>query len=204
MPPSSPRLPRVRPARKSDHQRCRIRRAARDSICAIPIRPDNRAQPSTTSTHAPRQDALHICSPRPLTCGQRYPVPDPDRLDISEGDLLEIFSPRSAITAHARISEIRTGVVFVPFHYGYWDTDARPAETSHIHRRVANELTLTDWDPASKQPIFKIAGAGIRKVSSGNGTPLDCANQHSICAGTQHCAEDHWWPAAMAQEETEY
>ena len=31
---------------------------------------------------------------------------------------------RGAIEAPARISGIRPGVVFVPFHYGYWDRDA--------------------------------------------------------------------------------
>ena len=49
------------------------------------------------------------------------------------------------------------GHVFVPFHYGYWDDD-RPAD------RAANELTLTEWDPVSKQPHFKYAAARASKV----------------------------------------
>jgi len=48
-------------------------------------------------------------------------------------------------------------VLFLPFHYGYWDD-------GHRHRRAANELTLTDWDPVSKQPIFKTAAASVRRV----------------------------------------
>ena len=60
-------------------------------------------------------------------------------------------------------------MVFLPFHYGYWDTPGawRPSESG----RAANELTLTDWDPASKQPIFKTAACSVRKVADGDGTP---------------------------------
>ncbi len=82
---------------------------------------------------------------------------------ISEGDVVEIRTPRGCVTASARITGIRDGVVFLPFHYGYWDEDA-PSED-----RAANELTLTDWDPVSKQPIFKTAAASLRRVDAGRG-----------------------------------
>ena len=49
--------------------------------------------------------------------------------------------------------------MFVRFHYGYWD-----AADPDRHDRAANELTVTDWDPASKQPIFKLAAVRIRRV----------------------------------------
>ncbi|WP_328393299.1 hypothetical protein [Nocardia sp. NBC_00416] len=39
-------------------------------------------------------------------------------------------------------------MVFVPFHYGYRDL---PHATG---LRAANELTRTEVDPASKQPLF--------------------------------------------------
>lgn len=87
----------------------------------------------------------------------------------SEGDLLQITTPRGEVTARLRISGIRDGVLFLPFHYGYWDTpgghepDGRP--------RAANELTLTDWDPASKQPIFKTAAAAATRIEAADGTP---------------------------------
>ncbi len=88
---------------------------------------------------------------------------DATREGFTEGDLLEVASPRSAIQGQLRISGIRDGVIFVPFHYGYWD-DPDGA------RRAANELTITDWDPLSKQPIFKTAAAAIRRIAKG-GTP---------------------------------
>lgn len=82
--------------------------------------------------------------------------------DVEEGDLLEVSSPRGAIRARARITGIRPGVLFVPFHYGYWDTAGHDAPESG--GRAANELTITDWDACSKQPIFKTAAARIQRL----------------------------------------
>ncbi|MEV7628045.1 nitrate reductase [Actinoplanes sp. NPDC089786] len=85
---------------------------------------------------------------------------DAARQDIADGDLVGIASPRGGIEARARIGGIRPGVVFVPFHYGYFDVapdDRRP--------RAANELTVTAWDPVSKQPIFKVAAVRIAKIA---------------------------------------
>lgn len=88
---------------------------------------------------------------------------DAHTLGIDEGDLLEVSSPRGSLHAQARVSGIRPGVLFVPFHYGYWDTG------SAEHDRAANELTITDWDPASKQPIFKTAAAAVTRLGAGQG-----------------------------------
>ncbi|UYP19206.1 nitrate reductase [Rhodococcus sp. Z13] len=94
---------------------------------------------------------------------------DADRHGWSEGDLLRITTPRGSVTARLRISAIRSGVVFLPFHYGYWDTPAghEPA----LEGRAANELTFTDWDPASKQPLFKSGVARLERVEAEDGTP---------------------------------
>jgi hypothetical protein len=75
---------------------------------------------------------------------------------------------RGRLEAPARITGVRDGVVFAPFHYGYWDTsgdgpDERP--------RAANELTITAWDPVSKQPTFKVAAVRVRKLADTDGTP---------------------------------
>lgn len=95
---------------------------------------------------------------------------DAERHGWSEGDLLRITTPRGAVQARLRVSGIRPGVVFLPFHYGYWDTDAGH-EPDGDHGRAANELTITDWDPASKQPLFKTAAAQVERVSVGDGNP---------------------------------
>ena len=85
----------------------------------------------------------------------------------AEGDLLRVSTPRGEVSARLRISGIRPGVLFLPFHYGYWDTEEgdRPGGSG----RAANELTLTDWDPASKQPIFKTAAAAATRVEASAG-----------------------------------
>ena len=79
---------------------------------------------------------------------------DAGALGLAAGEQVRIESPRGAIAAPLRIADIRPGTVFVPFHYGYWDLDrAGPNGAA----RAANELTITAWDPVSKQPIFKVA-----------------------------------------------
>jgi anaerobic selenocysteine-containing dehydrogenase len=88
---------------------------------------------------------------------------DAERLGITEGDLVEVRTPRGCVTAAARVTGIREGVLFLPFHYGYWD------QFGSEHHRAANELTLTDWDPVSKQPIFKTAAASVRRIGTGRG-----------------------------------
>jgi len=86
---------------------------------------------------------------------------DAGRHGIEEGDLVRVESPRGRIQAAARITGITEGTVFVPFHYGYFDTtgvepDRRP--------RAANELTITEWDPVSKQPQYKVCAVRVTKV----------------------------------------
>ncbi|WP_091376590.1 molybdopterin oxidoreductase family protein [Geodermatophilus sp. DSM 45219] len=89
---------------------------------------------------------------------------------LAEGDLLEVSTPRGRVRARLRVSGIRPGVLFLPFHYGYWDTEgSRPRRKGG--GRAANELTLTDWDPVSKQPIFKTAAARVERVARGRGAP---------------------------------
>jgi hypothetical protein len=58
-------------------------------------------------------------------------------------------------------------VVFVPFHYGYWDRGA-PAPDGGAPR-AANELTITAWDPVSKQPLFKVAAVSAKPASGSGG-----------------------------------
>jgi hypothetical protein len=69
-----------------------------------------------------------------------------------------------------RISGVRPGVVFVPFHYGYWDL-GRAAGPDGRLGRAANELTLTAWDPVSKQPIYKVAAVALTRLADGEGQP---------------------------------
>ncbi|SHF14603.1 molybdopterin oxidoreductase family protein [Streptoalloteichus hindustanus] len=110
---------------------------------------------------------------------------DAERLGVREGDLVRVESARGAIEARAHVSGVREGVVFAPFHYGYWDlpdggaTDGDPTENGATgdgpggngRRRAANELTVTEWDPVSHQPLFKVAAVRVEKVADGGGVP---------------------------------
>jgi ferredoxin-nitrate reductase len=82
---------------------------------------------------------------------------DAQSLGIAEGDRVRVTSRRGSVTAPARVGDIEAGTVFIPFHYGYWDEEAG-------HERAANELTLTAWDPVSKQPYFKYAAVKVEKA----------------------------------------
>jgi anaerobic selenocysteine-containing dehydrogenase len=83
-------------------------------------------------------------------------------IGADDGDLVDVISPRGRIRAMLRKADMRPGTIFIPFHYGYWDTagagpDGEPG-------RAANELTITDWDPVSKQPLFKTSAARVEPV----------------------------------------
>jgi anaerobic selenocysteine-containing dehydrogenase len=93
---------------------------------------------------------------------------DAGRLGVLDGDPLEVVSPRGRIYAAARLSTLRPGVVFVPFHYGYWDTPGVAGPDDRRPGRAANELTVTDWDPVSKQPLFKMSACRVESRSAVN------------------------------------
>ena len=90
---------------------------------------------------------------------------DAEAAGIADGDLARVRTPRGGVQATARITGIRPGVVFLPFHYGYWDGPGgfEPADEEGTGT-AANELTMTDWDPASKQPLFKTAAGRIERL----------------------------------------
>jgi ferredoxin-nitrate reductase len=79
---------------------------------------------------------------------------DAAALGIGEGDEVEVTSRRGAAFVPARLTGIEPGVVFMPFHYGDWDEPGR--------RQAANRLTISGWDPVSKQPHFKYAAVRCR------------------------------------------
>jgi anaerobic selenocysteine-containing dehydrogenase len=91
---------------------------------------------------------------------------DADSLTIAEGDLVKVSSRRGDLVVPARVGNVREGTVFAPFHYGYWEAGrSDPGE----HPTAANELTCTEWDPVSKQPVFKNAAVRVEKLAPGVG-----------------------------------
>ncbi|WP_336660883.1 molybdopterin oxidoreductase family protein [Leucobacter sp. USHLN153] len=91
---------------------------------------------------------------------------DAAALGVTEGDIVRVASRRGAIESAVRVTDIERGTVFSPFHYGYWDRGGEPQGAG----RAANELTITEWDPVSKQPVLKNAAVSVEKIADGDGT----------------------------------
>jgi ferredoxin-nitrate reductase len=82
---------------------------------------------------------------------------DAAKYGLKDGDMVEVTSRRGKVVEPVKIGNIIPGHLFIPFHYGYWDDPGRT--------RAANELTITEWDPVSKQPHFKYAAVSMKKAN---------------------------------------
>jgi ferredoxin-nitrate reductase len=80
---------------------------------------------------------------------------DADRLDLSEGDMVQISSRRGTIQLPARLrGGVSPGMIFVPFHWGdlYGEGNA------------ANYLTISAIGRVAKQPELKFCAVNLEKV----------------------------------------
>ncbi len=109
-----------------------------------------------TRTKTGRSRELNLAAPEVFA---QLHEEDARRLGGKEGDQVDISSRRGMVRARVRLGGVGRGHVFLPFHYGYLD------EEGDEHRRAANELTLTAWDPVSKQPYFKFAAVSVAKAA---------------------------------------
>jgi anaerobic selenocysteine-containing dehydrogenase len=124
---------------------------------------------------------------------------DAEHEGIGEGDLVEVTSAQGRMQGRARITGTRPGVVFAPFHYGYWDV-AKGAGPEEHAPRAANELTVTRWDPVSKQPTFKVAAVKITRVATGDGSPSPAPTTTASAPVGAAVAPTTGGPAAEATE----
>jgi anaerobic selenocysteine-containing dehydrogenase len=95
---------------------------------------------------------------------------------------VRVESPRGSIEVRARIGPVMEGAVFAPFHYGHFDPDGTAPDP---HRRQANALTMTDWDPVSKQPTFKTAACQVTRIDP----PEGASRPDAAPAGTDAAVE---------------
>lgn len=127
-----------------------------------------------TRTKTGRAGQLRKAAPEPWV---ELSPGDAEALGVDEGDLVRVESRRGAMEAPARIGRGRDGTVFLPFHYGYWDTGAPDRQPT-----AANELTQTEWDPVSKQPLFKVSAVRVTKLAPGQ----RCAPAPTTTASAPH------------------
>jgi ferredoxin-nitrate reductase len=112
-----------------------------------------------TRTKTGRVPELNAAEPRAFV---EIAKADAERLGIDDNELVEVRSRRGQVIVPARITGIEPGVAFMPFHYGDEGDDSDSPPTS------ANRLTMSGWDPVSKQPHFKYAAVAIRPASAIN------------------------------------
>ena len=131
-----------------------------------------------TRTKTARSRSLRDAAPEPWV---ELSKEDAARFGITEGDVVRVESPRGAIEVKARVGAVMPGAVFAPFHYGTWDLESVTADG---FTGQANELTMTVWDPVSKQPYFKTAACRVVKVRDGDGPSKAPTTAASAPAGS--------------------
>jgi anaerobic selenocysteine-containing dehydrogenase len=82
---------------------------------------------------------------------------DASMLGVVDGEMVEVISRRGHAQGRASVTGIEPGVAFMPFHYGDWDDPGRES--------AANALTITGYDPVSKQPHFKYAAVRVKPLA---------------------------------------
>jgi ferredoxin-nitrate reductase len=82
---------------------------------------------------------------------------DARRAGVRDGDFVEVVSRRGKAVAQTRVTEtIREGTCFLPFHWG----------RRFGFYKSANNLTLSDRDPVSRQPELKACAVRLRWVAT--------------------------------------
>ena len=106
-----------------------------------------------TLTRTGKSPALAARTPEPIL---EVHLSDARRARIQDGDFVEIVSRRGKAVAQCRVSAaIREGTCFLPFHWG---------RLAGFYKS-ANNLTLSDRDPVSRQPELKACAVRLRRIA---------------------------------------
>src|SRR5439155_3107864 len=85
---------------------------------------------------------------------------DAARLDVAEGDPLQISSRRGTVQLPARVRDsVPAGMVFIPFHWG----------DLYSNGNAANYLTISAIGRVAKQPELKFCAVHLEKVRAPRG-----------------------------------
>jgi ferredoxin-nitrate reductase len=105
-----------------------------------------------TLTRTAKADKLTRREPAPFV--EVHPL-DAAKLDVLEGDLVQISSRRGTVRLPARLREsVPAGMVFVPFHWGDLYSDGN----------AANYLTISAIGRVAKQPELKFCAVHLEKA----------------------------------------
>ncbi|HEV7722631.1 MAG TPA: molybdopterin dinucleotide binding domain-containing protein, partial [Iamia sp.] len=109
-----------------------------------------------TRTKTGRTPELEAAAPEPWV--ELHPDDAAER-GLADGDTVRVESATGAVEVPLRITGIRPGVVFLPFHYGWWDDAGHDPAGGRV--TAANALVAVRWDPVSKQPAFKVGAVTV-------------------------------------------
>jgi ferredoxin-nitrate reductase len=105
-----------------------------------------------TLTRTAKCEKLRLREPEPFL--ELHPE-DAARLDVQEGEPVQVSSRRGTIRIRARLSDgIAPGTVFLPFHWG----------DLYAPENAVNYLTISATDPISRQPELKYCAVALEKV----------------------------------------
>lgn len=123
--------------------------------------------------------ALQKACPEPEV---RVSKKDAAKAGVSDGEMVIVRSECGAVELRCSVGDIADGQVFIPFHFGYWDSkDGRARAANELtfgqslpfsplflvssHHMQLTSLPPTDrWDPISKQPLFKSGSVRLEKL----------------------------------------
>jgi ferredoxin-nitrate reductase len=107
-----------------------------------------------TLTRTAKAEKLVLREPGPYV--EVHPE-DADRLELVEGELVQVSSRRGTVQLPARLSQrVRPGMVFVPFHWGDLFGEGN----------AANYLTISAIGRVAKQPELKFCAVALEKVAA--------------------------------------
>jgi ferredoxin-nitrate reductase len=105
-----------------------------------------------TLTRTAKCEKLRLREPDPFL--EIHPE-DAARIDVQEGDPVQVSSRRGTIRIRARLSDgVAPGTVFLPFHWG----------DLYAPENAVNYLTISATDPISRQPELKYCAVALEKV----------------------------------------
>jgi anaerobic selenocysteine-containing dehydrogenase len=135
-----------------------------------------------TLTRTAKSDKLVRREPQPFVT---LNPADAARLQVADGDLLQVSSRRGTVQLPARLSEsVPCGLVFVPFHWGDLFGEGN----------AANYLTISAIGRVAKQPELKFCAVNLERVAAPVSPPQrPAAAEQAVPASRAVPAEAGYW-----------